>query len=267
MNAISIDVEEWYHTVLFYKNNPKEEKATNLDNNIREILLLLDKYNTKATFFVVGLVAERHPELIFEIFRNGHEISSHGYSHELVYKLNPKEFFCDVKRSLSILTEITNHKILGYRAPTWSITENMAWAIDMLKSLGLMYDSSIYPLGLNLKGNRNLPYKIRDGLIEFPPSTFYRLGLNLPFAGGTFLRFLNKDFIRKITNELNKKGFPVMVFFHSWEFDNNVPIVGMPLWKKFIQYSNVRTVREKMALLLKEFRFYPVKEMLNKYGE
>jgi len=265
-NALTIDVEEWYQTVLFHNGVYNNGRLTDLPKNIQEILETLEEYNTKATFFMVGSVAEKYPNMIRQIVDNGHELSSHSHLHKLVYKMNKQEFSDDVSQSLDVLRKISGTDILGFRAPTWSIFPNTIWAIEALKSLGLKYDSSIYPVSTNLFRCRELKrfsHKILDDFIEFPPSTFQILGYNFPFAGGTFLRYLPENFIKNRVTEINKKGNPAVVYFHSWEFDNDIPVQKIPKWKRIIQYNYLSSVKTKIELLLRNFKFTTMKDILN----
>jgi len=265
LNALTIDVEQWYQTILFGSGHRYNNAIIGLPNNICEILLLLDKYDTKATFFIVGSVAEKYPGIVKMIAKKGHEIASHGYRHRLVYKMSKQSFIDDVNHSLDVLKRITQTEIMGYRASTWSITRNLYWATDALQSLGLRYDSSIYPVSLNLLKSLKLeksPYKIKNDFIEFPPSTFQFLGYNFPFAGGTFLRFFSSGFIKSRIIEINRKGYPAMVYFHSWEFTDEVPKLNIPKWKLLIQYGNLKSIKEKLKMLLQNFKFSAIKDIL-----
>lgn len=264
LNAITIDVEEWYQTILL--NRHESHEITNLPNNILDIIYLLDKYHTKATFFIVASLVKKYPGLTKMIVDKGHEISSHGYLHRLVYKMSKQEFIDDVVRSVDILRKSSDTEVIGYRAPTWSITKKTYWAIDVLNSLGLKYDSSIYPVSFNLfnlRNRRRFPYEIEKKFIEFPPSTFQFLGYNFPFAGGFYLRFLPGSFIRNKISEINKKGNPVIIYFHSWEFDKKFSAQISSKWKRLIQCTNLNSVENKIRILLENFKFCPIKEVLH----
>jgi polysaccharide deacetylase family protein (PEP-CTERM system associated) len=265
-NILTVDVEEWFHTVLFKHQFAGGNYSTNLIQNINDILGLLEEKNTRATFFIVGSIADKYPDIIREIARKGHEISSHGYSHSLVYKMSKEQFAADTDKSLCALAKVSNVPVLGYRACTWSITDKMHWAIDLLRSLGFRYDSSIYPLSINPFSSfcpDDRPHVVCGEFIEFPPSTFGFLGCRLPFSGGTFLRFLSYGFIKDKINKINKKGNPAMVYVHSWEFDDEVPQVkNLPAWMKYIQYKNILSVREKLCRLLEDFDFAPIRDFL-----
>lgn len=263
LNALTFDVEEWFQTVLFNRDNHPSRGS--LRNNVLEILDLLDTYKVQATFFISAVTAESYTFLVKQIHARGHEIASHGYHHRSVYTLPPRIFKDDVSRSLDVLSGITGAKVIGYRAPTWSIFRKMVWAVDVLEQLGLKYDSSIYPASKNIfvcKGLPISPYHLKGGLIEFPPPVFSWMGYNIPFAGGTFLRFFSEDFIKTKLLNINHKGMPALVYFHSWEFDHALPSGGIPSWKKIVQYGNLRTVKGKLIFLLENFRFTSVRDVL-----
>jgi len=261
MNYLTIDVEEWYQTVLL-SGESKAFENTSLVENIESILFLLDKYNTKATFFIVGNLAEKYPETIRQIAKKGHEIASHGYSHRLVYKMSPEEFKNDVEKSLRILRKITNRDVDGFRASTWSINRNSPWAFDILESLGLKYDSSVYPFSLNLFNCLKLktaPHEVGKNLYEFPPAVFNFMGWNFPFAGGTFMRLCPAQFIVQKVRQINASGNPAVIYFHSWEMNNkNFREPWVPKWKYFLQYANAGSVKYKIELLLRHFKFMPI---------
>lgn len=263
LNALTIDVEEWYQTVFFNKAGYKNDMVTDLAKNIDEILELLEEYNIKATFFIVGLVAEKYPDLVKRIKNGGHEIGSHGYSHNLIYELSKEQFAEEAKKSTDIIEGIIKDKIIGYRASTWSITSRMTWAIDVLESLGFKYDSSIYPKSFNFNNSyKRFPFEIKKGFIEFPPSTSRFLMLNLPFAGGIFMRFNRPGYIYNGISKVNKMGFPALIYFHSWEFSNDKSLSGIPTRKRFIQYGNIGSIKKKLNFLFKNFKFCPIRDLL-----
>jgi len=263
LNALTIDVEEWYQTVFFNKAGYKNDMVTDLPQNINEILKMLEGYDIKATFFIVGLVAQKYPDLVRKIKDQGHEIGSHGYSHNLIYELSKEQFKDEVKRSIDILEEIIKDKVIGYRASTWSITSRMIWAIDVLESAGFKYDSSIYPKTFDFKGsNKRFPYEIKKGFIEFPPSTSRFLMLNYPFAGGVFMRFYPQRCAYNGISKINKIGLPALIYFHSWEFSNDQSLSGIPAWKRFVQYGNIGSIKKKLDFLFKNYKFCPMRQIL-----
>ncbi|MCD4779807.1 MAG: polysaccharide deacetylase family protein [Candidatus Omnitrophica bacterium] len=265
-NVLTVDVEEWYQTFLFYNTVYNDQHFSSLPRYMNEILDLFEEYQAQATFFVLGSVAEKYPELIRDMVRRGHEVASHGYSHQLVNRMTQQEFIHDVSVSLDILKSITGCDILGYRASTWSITKNITRAMQTLRSLGLKYDSSLYPVSRNIfrcSQQQCCPYEIIKGFIEFSPSTFRFLGCNCPFAGGTFLRFLPISFIRNRIRSINKIGQTAMIYFHPWEFYAVIPEARVPLWKNVIQWGNLPSVRRKLRCLLQEFKFSCVRDVIN----
>lgn len=215
-NIMSIDVEDWFHPEAlksFFNSSDWEKLESRVTKNTRKLLELLEKYNVKATFFILGWVAEKYPELIQKIDELGHEIASHGYSHKMITQMNQTEFEEDLCKSLEILENIIQKKIIGFRAPTFSITEETKdWALPILYKYGIQYDSSVYPIHHDRYGIATAPrdqfviYENgKDNIIEFPLSTLRISGFNMPFGGGGYLRlyplFITKYFISKLNNE------------------------------------------------------------------
>ena len=179
INYLSFDIEDWFQVENF-KSHVSRKDWDNFElrvvGNTRRILALLKTYNTKATFFVLGWIARKCPELVKEIHQQGHEIASHGFGHELVYKQTVEEFEKDIRGSKELLESIINQEVLGYRAPSFSITKDSLWAIDILKKAGFRYDSSIFPVSFHdrygFEGMNNIPKRFENGLLEIPISTF-----------------------------------------------------------------------------------------------
>lgn len=278
-NIISIDVEDWYHSSLdiFRDTNVahgSKPDASVVDNTLKTLDLLSETGN-KATFFVLGTVAQHYPDVVREILNKGHEVATHGYSHQLIYNMIPETFEEDVKISLDYLAKAGCTKILGYRAPYWSITKKSLWALDVLKNLGLKYDSSIFPIKRGLYGipsAKTYPNKIIDGFWEFPPATIKVLGINLPIAGGGYLRmvpyWLIALAIRKYA-EQQAKTF----YFHPYELDPTDIEIKHKV-KSFIsaayrlqQIVGRRSNPDKIRRLLSEFKFTSIKGNLSNLGE
>ena len=266
-DLISVDVEEWHQTVLFDPGETDSAVRTDLPRDVERILSLLDSFQTKATFFVVGCVAEKYPGLVGSIASRGHEIASHGYSHRLVRSMRQDEFTREIVRSKELLTRQAGAEVSGYRASTWSLPAGEDWPLDALASAGYRYDSSLYPLkarphmGREAEESR-FPHRLDSGLWEFPPSTNDLLGWNVPFSGGTFLRFRTLGSIQRGIRRIHELGRPAMIYCHSWEFSGSVP-GGIPAWKRFIQFGNVRSVETKIAALLGAFAFRPIRDLLS----
>ncbi|NPV52530.1 MAG: DUF3473 domain-containing protein [Firmicutes bacterium] len=272
LNALTIDVEDWYHgndfNIDFGRWDAYEDRVS---NNTKRVLEILAHHQVKATFFILGYVAERHPRLVGEICQCGHEIGTHGYRHRLIYTQRPVEYREELLRSKRMIEDITGRGVWAHRAPSWSITHKSLWALDILEEEGFLYDSSIFPFLtplFGLQGAPRFPYKPRFGrayaITEFPPSVLKVLGgaIRIPFSGGFFLRALPYSFIRRALKSLNAMGFPAMIYIHPWELDVGQPILHAPLTKRFVHYHNLGTTEKKLRMLLREFRFAPAGEVL-----
>ncbi len=273
-NILTFDVEEWFDANYPKVELPKDDlKKSRLTEEIREILDLCAQFNAKATFFVLGRVAQEKPHLVREIKGAGHEIASHGFEHKLVYKLSPQEFEKDLSKSLETLERITGEKVLGYRAPSWSLNENTAFVYSILAQKGLKYSSSVFPIKTSLYGlaeSPRFPYLFGDGeqkILEIPSSTIRFSGKNIPFAGGAYFRLLPSWIIKKGIKRLNKEGQPAIVYLHPRELDNSSPKLELPFFESFIHYSGVSGTKRKLVGILKEFEFGNIKdEILPKYN-
>ncbi len=273
INAISIDVEDWYQVsdfesvVQFSRWDDFESRVV---RNTRRILELLGRHSIHGTFFILTWNAERFPELVKEIDAAGHEIATHGYAHRLVYTQTPEEFRSDLQRSLNILQDLTGKPVLGYRAPSFSITKDSIWALDVLLELGLRYDSSIFPLRDKLYGiadSYRFPYVVRQqgsqDLIEFPMSTVRVRQTNLPLAGGAYFRLLPYAFFRWGMNKLNREGKSTVLYLHPWEIDPEQPRIAARGKRGYSShYWNLRATENKLVRLLQDFSFAPMREVL-----
>lgn len=269
-NALTIDVEDWYHTMDF--NFPFEtwhKYEDRIEYGVKSIIELLQKRNVKATFFVLGCVAEKHPEIIKELVAKGHEIGSHGSIHRMVTTQNREEFKDDVMRSKEILQQITGREINLYRSSSWSIVPKTLWALEVLEELGFICDSSIQPFATPLSGFKNAPTKpfhpIIGGrklnILEFPPSVISIGKVCLPFCGGLYLRALPKEFINYGLKNTNKNTAG-MIYTHPWEWDPNQPRLKVPIHIKFTHYYNLNKTRGKMDNLLQNFSFTTLGEII-----
>jgi polysaccharide deacetylase family protein (PEP-CTERM system associated) len=273
-NIITIDVEDWYHSSLdLFKDSTVQHGAkpdASVVDNTLCTLDLLSKTANRATFFVLGTVAEHYPDLVREILNRGHEVACHGYSHKLVYNITPDEFENDVKICLEHLARAGCPRVLGYRAPYWSITKKSLWALDVLRKLGFRYDSSIFPIRRGLYGIADanpMVHQIREGLWEFPPATIRKFGVNWPIAGGGYLRMVP---YRIVASAIRKSsGTDIRVFyFHPYELDptdvhlkHKVSSVGSAAyWLQ--QVIGRRSNPDKLKKLLCEFKFTSIKESL-----
>ena len=266
-NILSVDLEDYYCDLPFEDWNKYESRV---EITTKKILQLLEKYNVKATFFTLGFIAEKHPELIEDIVSKGHEISSHGYYHRDLRKITKDEFKEDLLKSLQILTHITGDKILGYRAPFFSITKQNFWVFDILKKY-FKYDSSIYPVRTPLYGIPEAPryiYKMSQNdplaessdsdFLEIPPTTFKipLLG-NIPIAGGFFLRFWPINLLKWGFKKLNKEGYPAIFYIHPKDLDPKMPRISEYAWH---YYWRLNSATKKFESLLKSFEFSSVRD-------
>lgn len=263
-NALTIDLEDWYqvsnleHVVSFSDWIKQEDR---LEHSVGKLLDLLRTHDVKATFFVLGWNAQRHSSLIRLIAGEGHEIGTHGYAHRLVYEQRPGEFADDLRRSIDLISSASGEKVVGHRAPSFSITSESTWAIDILAEHGIEYDSSIFPIKHSRYGIPNaprFPYTIRCNgtpIIEYPISTVRMAGKNVPFAGGAYFRFLPYPFVRSCISRLNKQGKPVMFYLHPWELDPGQPRMDINRKLALRCYYNIDKVEDRLARLVSDFSF------------
>lgn len=277
INALTIDVEDYFHVTAFEQQirpDTWDRHPLRVEDNTLRILDLLDEFALKATFFVLGWVAERLPALVREIQRRGHEIACHGYGHQLVYRLTPQEFRADVSRAKNMLEDICGERVRGYRAPSYSITAKSLWALDTLLEEGFSYDSSIFPIThdiYGIPGGKRFPHQISThaGKIqEFPLSTFpITLGgwkYQLPIAGGGYLRLFPAALVKRAIQSINTtEKQPVIVYFHPWELDPGQPRIKAGFKSRFRHYLNLERMELKIRHLLHNVRFSTVQQVLS----
>jgi polysaccharide deacetylase family protein (PEP-CTERM system associated) len=265
-NIFTVDLEDWYQGNEIVKVTDKYKYEDRLEYSTNILLELLDEFSIKATFFVLAHTIEDNPELLRRIHDAGHEIASHGYSHELIYKQNRKDFFNETKKSKTILEDIIGSRVSGYRASNWSITEKSLWALDILQELEFKYDSSIYPTKNYLYGIPTAPvepYYHKNGLLEIPPSVFKFLNFKVPFSGGFFLRAMPDLLVRIFLNRLNSKGKSVVFYIHPWELDQFQPKdLNIPLKNKIIHYYNISKTEIKLRKIFNSGNFVSIESLL-----
>jgi len=244
-----------------------------VEANVDKVLALLEEAKTRATFFVLGWVAERHPSMVRRIHQAGHEIATHGYDHRLVYHQTPKEFAADLHRSIQIIEDIIGERVLGYRAPSFSITRANLWALDVIREQGLKYDTSIFPVSVHdrygIANAARYPHRLENGLWEFPIATIPIFGKNIPVGGGGYLRVLPYSMIRWALKRINAEGQPFVIYFHPWELDPDQPRIShVPLFYRFRHYVNLDKMENRVRTLLNDFQFASVREVFrNQLGE
>ena len=271
-NALTIDVEDYYMVSAFadvirFEDWPSHESR--VERNTRRVLALLDEYGVKATFFVLGWVAERYPELVRGIHAEGHEVACHGYNHRLIYELTPEQFREDTHTAKGILEDITGTPVRGYRATSYSVVKDTLWALDILIEEGFLYDSSIFPIHHDRYGfpeaERFCARMKRNGsgdLLEIPPSTIRIFGKNLPIAGGGYLRLFPAGLVEWGIRSINEKeGQPAVVYVHPWELDPEQPKLNGRRISVFRHYINLDKTIFKLRRLLGAFRFAPMHEV------
>jgi polysaccharide deacetylase family protein (PEP-CTERM system associated) len=266
LNAFTVDVEDYYHVSAFERTIDRsdwERYESRVTNNTLRILDLLDRHDTKATFFVLGWIAERWPDLVREIHRRGHEVGSHGYWHRLIYEQSPEEFRSDLRLSLAALRAAIDSKVIAYRAPSFSITERSMWAYQILAEEGFRVDSSVFPIHhdrYGIPGARPDVHQVdtpAGPIWEFPMS-IVRLGwMNLPVGGGGYFRLYPLCFTLRMLSRINSKhGRAFTCYVHPWELDPGQPrFKAAPAISRARHYVNLRTTERKLGVLLKTFRF------------
>lgn len=274
VNALSIDVEEYYHATVFQEavNGVTAGLESRVEASTERVLALLGTSGVKATFFVLGEVGSHHPGLVRRIAREGHEVACHGFDHTLVSRRSPDEFRAEIRRAKAVLEDVGGQPVLGYRAPSFSIGPGERWAYAILAEEGFRYDSSVYPIVHDRYGDRvapRFPYEIwRSGsarLIEFPIGTVRLFGVNLPVGGGGYFRLLPGRLVEAGIRRVNTaERRPVMFYFHPWELDHEQPRPSMAWHRRFRHYVGQRGHEAKLARLLERTSFGTVREVLER---
>ncbi len=262
-NALTIDVEDYFQVSAMapYIDRADWDRCEcRVEHNIDRILQLLSAKQTHATFFTLGWVAERYPEMVRRIVREGHELASHGYGHQRVTDLSEAQFYDDIHRAKDLLEDIGGQPVLGYRAPSFSIGASNLWALDTLLRAGYRYSSSIYPVQHDHYGMPDAPrfaHQIREGLLEVPPTTLRMFNRNLPSSGGGYFRLLPYSLSRWMLQQVNRRDAQSAIFyFHPWEIDPGQPrVAGIDLKTRFRHYVNIGRTEQRLARLLEDFRW------------
>lgn len=273
LNAFSIDVEDYFQVEAFagaVARSDWEDFEPRVESNTRRLLELLDRKQVKATFFMLGWVAERFPGLVRELVSQGHEHGAHSYDHRPVTELTREEFRRDVAKSKGILEDLVGTEVVGYRAPTYSIVKKTLWALDILLEEGFRYDSSIFPIvhdRYGIPSATRFPGVVKENgsvsLLEFPISTVRILGGNLPFVGGGYLRQYPMRFVLWGMRRVNLvERQPVILYVHPWEMDPDQPDLSVGPISRLRHYRNLDQTEQRLEVLLDRFRFTTVKEVL-----
>lgn len=263
-NALTVDVEEYFQVAAFERTIAKDawdRSESRVEFSTGRVLDLFAAHGAKATFFVLGWIAERHPGLVRRIVAEGHELASHGYDHTRVHNLDPVQFREDVTRTKAILEDIGGTAVRGYRAPSYSINARNLWALDVLAEAGHAYSSSIYPIRHDLYGMPDaprFPFRVRpDAILEIPVTTVQIAGRNLPCGGGGYFRLLPYGVFQWMLQRVNAvDGQPGLFYFHPWEVDPEQPrVAGAPLKSRFRHYLNLGSMHARLGRLLQDFRW------------
>ncbi|MCM1567468.1 MAG: polysaccharide deacetylase family protein, partial [Dehalobacter sp.] len=273
-NALSIDLENWYSNEFLLKYLPDDSLDTQVAEATDGLLKLMNKYDIKATFFILGNVAERYPELIKSIYEAGHEIGSHAYSHTTLPKLGPEEFEKELEQSTHLIKSLTGEQPIGFRAPSFSINQSTSWAFKSLAKYGYRYDSSIFPINAMLYGVPKaplIPYRPSidditkhdpDGkIIEFPLSVIKSI-INLPVSGGFYLRVLPAWFLDYSIHRINKDR-PAILYIHPWETYSKTPRLKVPFHVQVEAYFGINGSLTKLDNLLEKHKFTSIRDVLN----
>ncbi|RDE24793.1 DUF3473 domain-containing protein [Motiliproteus coralliicola] len=268
-SALSFDIEDFFQVAAFENQCPVESwprYECRVEANVEKLLELLEGHSTQATFFTLGWIAERYPQLVKRIVDSGHELASHGYNHQRINLLNQQQFRDDIRSSKLLLEELSGLRIDGYRAPSFSFTEQCPWITEELLEAGYLYSSSINPVPHDLYGYANAPrtpFLWPNGLLELPVTTYELLGKRIPCAGGGYFRLypylVFRHLMRKAIQQLQT---PAIYYLHPWELDPLQPrIKGASLKSRFRHYINLSKTEQRLRQLLRDFNWVPIRQL------
>ncbi|MBK8163185.1 MAG: DUF3473 domain-containing protein [Gammaproteobacteria bacterium] len=276
LNALTIDVEDYFHVSAFANSIDRADWGNHplrVENNTRRLLDLFDEFEVRATFFVLGWVAERSRSLIESISARGHEVACHGHSHQLVYDQSSDVFREETLRSKHLLEDIIQSPVHGYRAASYSITERSRWALDILVEAGFDYDSSIFPIRHDRYGMPNaieFPHRLETpqghSLVEFPLSTAKLFNYRLPVAGGGYFRLYPYALSRAGLRQINRRQHPFIFYLHPWEIDPEQPRIAASWFSRFRHYNNLDKCESRLRKLMSDFQFGTVWQVLGSLG-
>ena len=271
-NAFSVDVEDYFQVSAmapYISRSDWETTACRVERNVDLLLDLFSQNDVKATFFILGWVAERYPKLVIRIHASGHEVASHGFAHFRATEQTATEFLADIKRAKLLLEDISGSVVRGFRAPSFSIGLSNQWAFDSILEAGYRYSSSIYPVRHDHYGSPDaprFPYFSREGLLEIPITTARIFGRNFPAGGGGYFRLLPyvaSHWAIKRLNEIERR--PAIFYMHPWEIDPNQPrISAANLKTKFRHYLNLGIMEAKLRRLTHDFKWDRIDNVFRK---
>ncbi len=276
MNALTIDVEDYFQVSAFASHIRFEDwdrQESRVERNTARILTILATSNVKATFFVLGWVAERHPRLVKQIQAEGHEIASHGYGHQVLTAMTPEQFRADIRQAKEALEAITGRVVLGYRAPSFTIMPDTLWALPILVEEGYGYDASIFPIRhdrYGMPGANPTCHCLSTNagpLWEIPPSTAEVAGVRVPVGGGGYFRLFPYPVLRRLLRRVEAEGRPLVMYLHPWEIDPDQPRMNGSLLSRFRHYVNLHKTEGRLTQLLRDFQFAPIREAIAPIGQ
>jgi polysaccharide deacetylase family protein (PEP-CTERM system associated) len=269
VNALTVDVEDYFQVSALTPHFPRSDwdnQPCRVEQNVEAILELLDEADVKATFFTLGWIAERYPQLVRSISEQGHEVASHGYAHYRATEQTEQQFLADIELAKAVLEDVSGQEVRGYRAPSFSVGGTNPWAFDAIVQAGYRYSSSVYPIRHDHYGAPDFPrfaHEVRKGLLELPVSTLRVMAVNLPAGGGGYFRLMPYALSRFVLRRVNRhEGRPVVFYFHPWELDPDQPRVAAASPKtRFRHYVNLRRMRSRIRRLLRDFQWGRVDEI------
>ena len=269
---LSFDVEEYFQVEAAARIGRQDWPSfeMRLPQSVDRILAMLAEHGSTATFFVLGWVARQEPQVVRRIAEAGHEIASHGMDHRMIHTLSRGELRDDLTRSKRTLEDLAGARVIGYRAPTFSLNHATAWAIDALAESGFEYDSSVFPIHHDRYGVPDAPARphVAAGpsgsrILEIPPLTIRRLGVNWPVGGGGYFRLLPQWMTARAIGAAARCGNPAMIYLHPWELDPGQPVLDMPVLARWRHRVNLSRTEGKLRRLLERFRFSSVAECID----
>jgi polysaccharide deacetylase family protein (PEP-CTERM system associated) len=270
-NVLTVDVEDWFQVSALAPHIDRgtwDARDCRVERNVARLLEMFERHGARGTFFTLGWIAERHPQVVRDIVAAGHELASHGHGHERVFELSPEAFRQDLLRAKGVLEDLGGRAVVGYRAPSFSIDHRNPWAHDLLEATGHRYSSSVYPVRHDHYGMPDAPrtpFRVRPGLLEIPVTTTRLWGRNLPAGGGGYFRLAPYRLSRWAVRRVNRvDAMPSIFYMHPWEIDPAQPRVdGTGLKTRFRHYVNLSRTADRLERLLGDFRWGRMDEVFD----
>ncbi len=272
---MTVDLEDWFHPEYIASEVDQETAIPMIEESYERTIRLLNEFQIRSTFFVNGQIAERFPNIIRDIEKQGHEVASHGYTHTPLWRMTPETFAKEVSKSNAIIQKAIGKPPIGFRAPSFSLSNNTIWALKVLKKAGYLYDSSVFPVKTPLYGVRGVPLKPyrpsltniveeqeEEPLIEFPPLAISFLGIRVPTPGGFYFRIIPSSLVKHAITKANRLGHPAMLYFHPWELLEKTPRIKLSLYRRFVSYVKLSRTEKQVRSIARIFKFAPVREIL-----